>query len=160
VFELAPGDAVGYGGTYVATEPRRAALVGIGYGDGFRRALGGRASVLVNGQRAPVLGRVSMDQIVVDVSGLGEVGVGDLVTLVGRQAGEEIGAGEMAALVDTIPYEIVTGLAPRLPRVYMLHGRAVGVSDLLGHHQWSTASEDAIFRAGTVSETRWATSAD
>jgi alanine racemase len=153
VLHLAAGDAVGYGRTYVAPTPRPAALVGIGYGDGFRRALGNRGAVLVRGVRAPVLGRVSMDQIVVDLSAVGAVAPGELVTVLGRQGEAEVSAGQLAAWTETIPYEIVTGLAPRLPRAYLLRGRLVGVSDLLGDHQLAPGAADAIFRWPAVPST-------
>lgn len=142
---LAPGEGVGYGQTYVAREPRQVALIGIGYGDGLPRLLSNRGAVLVNGRRAPILGRISMDQTVVDVTGLGPVAVGDTATVIGRQGDETIGAGEVAAWAETIAYEVVCGLAGRLSRHYLLHGRIVGVGDLLGQRQLSTAPEDEIF---------------
>lgn len=145
VHTLAAGEAVGYGRTFIAAAERRVALVGIGYGDGYRRALGNRGAILVNGRRAPVLGRVSMDQIVVDVTEAGPVAIGDMATIIGRQGDAEVSAAEVAEWVGTISYEIVTGLTQRLPRAYLRQGRLVGVTDLLGDHQLAPAAEDAIF---------------
>lgn len=142
---LRVGDAVGYGRTYIAGSERRAALVGIGYADGFRRALSNRGAVLINGHRAPVLGRVSMDQIVVDITDAGLVAVGDPVTVIGRQGASEISVDEIAALTDTIAYEIVTGLAPRVPRAYLSAGRLVGIHDLLGEHSTTSQGSDWLF---------------
>jgi alanine racemase len=146
VHSLAAGEAVGYGRTYIAPAPRRVALVSIGYADGFRRALSNRGQVLVNGRRAAVLGRVSMDQIVVDVTGAGAVGAGDLATVLGRQGEDEITAAEMAGWIDGIPHEVVATLGARLPRAYVQRGRLVGVSDLLGDHQLAAGPDDQIFR--------------
>jgi alanine racemase len=154
VHTVAAGEAVGYGRTFVAAEPRRVALVSIGYGDGYPRALGNRGQALVNGRRAQVVGRVSMDQIVVDVTDLGPVAAGDLATLVGRQGGATITAGEVAGWVDTISYELVTGLAPRLPRAYVRYGRLVGVADLLGERDIAVEPCDSVFRWPAAREAR------
>lgn len=114
-----PGATVGYGATYRARRAERWATLSIGYGDGLRRALataGGQA--LLHGRRVPIVGRVSMDVTVVDVTDVPEARVGDAATLVGRDGPEEIRVDEVAARLDTISYEILTGLSPRLPRVY------------------------------------------
>lgn len=142
---LSPGEGVGYGQTYVTEEPRRLALIGIGYGDGLPRLLGNRGAILINGHRAPIRGRLSMDQTVVDVTGLGPVEVGDIAIIVGRQGEEAIGADEIGAWAETISYEVVVGLTGRLPRYYLLHGRLVGVTDLLGSRLLSAAPEEDIF---------------
>jgi alanine racemase len=89
----------------------------MGYGDGWPRALGNRGCVLIRGNRVRIIGRISMDMIVVDVTGLETVSPGDEVTLIGRDGDEEITVDEVAAQVDTISYEILTGLTPRLPRL-------------------------------------------
>ena len=145
VHELAAGEAVGYGRAYVAPTARRVALVGIGYGDGLPRALSNRGSMLVRGQRAPILGRVSMDQTVIDVTDIEGACEGDLVTALGHQGQMAIDADEIAELADTIAYELVVGLAPRLPRAYSRRGRIVGVTDLLGSRQLDPSPEAAIF---------------
>ena len=112
------GTPVGYGETFRALEGgARLALLPVGYADGFARELSGRGFVLVRGCRAPVAGRVSMDQTVVDVSRVAGVAVGDEVVLLGQQGAEEIPAEEMAAWRGTIPYEVLCGIGPRVPRV-------------------------------------------
>ena len=113
-----PGTAISYGGTYVTEDKERIATLPLGYADGYPRLLSNKAEVLVNGQRAPIRGRVCMDQIMVDVSGISNVEVGDEVTLIGRDNNEEITAGEMAEMIGTINYEIVSRLGKRVPRVY------------------------------------------
>ena len=112
-----PGVAVGYNGTFVATEPMRLALVAVGYADGLDRRLGNRFSLLVRGQRAPLVGRVSMDQAVVDVTEIADVAAGDEVVLLGAQGSEAISAFEHAEAAGTIPWEIFTGIGPRVGRV-------------------------------------------
>ena len=121
---VAAGQVVGYNGTFVATEPMRLALLAVGYADGLRRALSGRAgkhggSVLVRGQRAPIVGRISMDQTVVDVTEIPGVAAGDEVVLLGRQGAESITAEEHAVWAGTIPWEIFTSIAPRVERIQM-----------------------------------------
>ncbi len=116
--EIEPGTTVGYNRTYVATERRRLALVPLGYADGYRRALSNRASALVRGQRAPIVGRISMDQLSLDVTDIPGVREGDEVVFIGSQDGANIPLEDIADLCDTIPYEIMTGLGKRVKRVY------------------------------------------
>jgi alanine racemase len=123
---MAAGEAVGYGRTFIAARTMRVALAVVGYGDGYHRVLSNKGCVLVGGKRAPVVGRVSMDQIVVDVTGIPEANQDDEVVLIGRQGEEEITATEVAGLAGTINYEITTGLLPRVTRVYLRAGREVG----------------------------------
>ena len=132
VLDLAPGDSVSYGRTFRAGRPMRAALVPLGYGDGYRRALSGRASMLLGGRRAPVLGRVCMDQTVIAVPDGVDAHPGDEVVALGAQGDERIAAEELAALAGTIAYELGTGLAARLPRHYLRGGRVVAVEGLHG----------------------------
>ena len=108
-----------YGRTFYAPRSMRIATIGIGYGDGFKRALSNRGSVLIRGQRAPIVGRVCMDQTMVDVTDIPGVSAGDQVVILGRQGGEEITADEIAELCDTINYEIVLSFLPRVARVYI-----------------------------------------
>ena len=112
------GRSISYGRTYVTQRPTRIATLPIGYADGYSRALSNRATILVNGRRASVAGRVCMDFTMVDVGRCGPVRPGDEVTLIGRAGDHEIRAEELAQLVGTIPYEVVCALSPRLPRVY------------------------------------------
>lgn len=117
VKQVPAGFAVGYGRTYRTPGPLQIATVPVGYADGYRRGLSNRAEVLVRGRRYPVVGVVSMDQLTVAVPLDHPVQRGDVVTLIGRDGDEEISASELAATLGTIPYEIVTGLGHRVPRV-------------------------------------------
>ncbi len=118
VRSLPPGSAIGYGRTYITDRPMTAALVPIGYGDGYHRLISNRGEVLIHGQRVPIRGRVSMDQIVVDVSTLDDVRVGDEVVAIGRQGEARITAEEVAAWAETINYEVVTALHPQVVRIF------------------------------------------
>jgi alanine racemase len=118
---LRPGEGVGYGWRYHADSPRTVAVVPAGYADGLDTRLGGRGHVLIRGQRAPIVGAVSMDMITVDVTSLGDVQPGDEVVILGRQGSEswqQIDAREVAAAVGTIPWEIVCRLGTRIERQY------------------------------------------
>lgn len=112
------GTTLGYGGTYRAGGPERWATVAVGYGDGVPRALGNRGHALLKGRRVPIIGRISMDLTVVDISDLPGVRVGDIATLLGTDGREEITLDEMAELAGTISYELLTGFTPRLPRIW------------------------------------------
>jgi alanine racemase len=117
VHSAAPGTVIGYNGTFVVTEPMRLALVAVGYADGLDRKLGNSFAVLVRGQRAPIVGRISMDQTVLDVTEISDVAVGDEVILIGAQGDESISAFDHAAVAGTIPWEIFTRIGSRIPRV-------------------------------------------
>jgi alanine racemase len=119
VSHIRPGDGVGYNLTWIAKRPSLLALVPVGYADGYRRALSNQGEVLINGFRAPVVGRISMDQLTVDVTDRGQVYEGDEVVLIGKQGRAEITLDEVAAKCDTIGYEILTGLGSRVKRVYL-----------------------------------------
>jgi alanine racemase len=118
VFPVGIGESAGYGRTWVAARPSTLGVLSIGYGDGYRRAFSNRGVVLVRGRRCPVVGRVSMDQTAVDLTEVPEVREGDEAVLIGRQGDEEVSADELAAWADTISYEILTGVAARVPRRY------------------------------------------
>ena len=115
--EAPPGSTVGYGAMHHARGWERWATLALGYGDGLPRILAGRAHAIVRGRRVPFLGRTSMDMTVVDISSVPDVQVGDVATVIGRDGAEEILLDDVAALAETIGYEILTGLRPRLPRV-------------------------------------------
>jgi len=115
--EMAPGESAGYGRTWSASEQTRVAVLPIGYGDGYRRGLGNRAQVLINGRRHPVVGTVSMDNITVEV-GDAEVAIGDSATLLGADGDERVTAEELAGLLGTINYEITCGISARVPRAH------------------------------------------
>ena len=125
VRSLPVGAGVSYGRTFVTQRETVAALVPVGYGDGFHRVLSNQAQVLVRGQRAPLIGRVCMDQFVVDVTDIPGVQLDDEVVLVGRQGEAQIRAEEVAQLAGTINYEITTGLLPRVARLYLREGKVV-----------------------------------
>ncbi|MGA3160967.1 MAG: alanine racemase [Terracidiphilus sp.] len=111
------GAVVGYNGTFVATEPMRLALVAAGYADGLDRRLGNRFSLLVHGMRAPLVGQVSMDTAVVDVTEIPGVEPGDEVVILGEQGGERITAYDHAEATGTIPWEVFTRIGARVPRI-------------------------------------------
>lgn len=113
------GTTVGYGATYAARRRERWATVGMGYGDGLRRALSNRGHALVAGHRVPIVGRISMDMTVVDISDAPPVLPGDVATFIGRDDGEEITLEEMADRVGTNNYEILSGFTPRVARIWM-----------------------------------------
>lgn len=118
VRELPVGAGVSYGRTWVAGRPTTAALVPVGYGDGYHRILSNQGVVLVGGRRAPIIGRVCMDQFVVDVTGIPGVKQDDEVVLIGRQGDEQIRAEEVARTAGTINYEVTTAILPRVERFY------------------------------------------
>jgi len=116
VRQVEAGAVVGYNGTFVATEPMRLALVAAGYADGLVRSLGNRFSLLVRGARAPIVGRVSMDQTVIDVTEIEGVQAGDEVTMIGAQGTEQITAYDHADATGTIPWEVFTRIGQRVER--------------------------------------------
>ncbi len=129
--EVSAGEAVGYGGTYRRSSAGRIAVVPIGYADGYPRLLSNRADALVRGSRVPVAGRVSMDMLTLDVSGLAGAAVGDEVILIGAQGDEAVPCEELAGRAHTISYEILSRIGLRVPRVFFRGGRIAG-SRMLG----------------------------
>ncbi len=115
---LQPGDTVGYGMRYIASSPRRIAVLPLGYGDGFPRVRN-EGAVLVHGHRAPLVGSVSMDAITVDVTDIPGAQLWDEVVVMGRQGGEEISVHEIVALKKSVSYDVLTNWRGRLPRVYL-----------------------------------------
>lgn len=123
VSTIAPGEGVSYGLTWRAARPTRIALVPVGYGDGLHRSLGNRAHTIVNGRRAPIIGRVCMDHLIVDVTDTpGVVEEGTEAVIIGTQGNEHIGADELAGHAGTISWEILSSLQARLPRVFHRQG--------------------------------------
>jgi alanine racemase len=116
--EMARGRTVSYGATYRVPKPQRQAVVAMGYGDGYFRLHSNASHLLVRGRRCPIRGRVTMDQIMIDVTDVPGVRVGDEVVALGAQGGEEIHARELATQAHTIPWEILTNIGARVPRVY------------------------------------------
>ena len=117
---IKPGDQVGYGGDWTAKQETQIAIVSIGYGDGYNRQLSNKASVMVQGQVAAVIGRVSMDMIAIDITNVSSVNVGDIVTLWGD---DNLAVETLAELANTIPYELVCQVSERVIREYK-HGEA------------------------------------
>ncbi len=118
VKEVPPGTGVSYGRTYVTKTWTRIATIPIGYADGYSRLLSNKAAVLIKGRRAPVIGRVCMDQLLADVTHIPGVVPGEEVVLLGRQGEEEVTADELAGYLGTINYEVVCMVSERVPRVY------------------------------------------
>lgn len=126
-----PDTPVSYGGTYVTDKPVKLATVPIGYADGYTRSLGNRAYMTIQGQKAPVVGRVCMDQLMLDISNIDHVQVGDEVIVIGDGKNNTMSFDEMAQLTGTINYELVCLVGKRVPRVYLRHGKSVGIMDIL-----------------------------
>ncbi len=118
VKEIEKGDGISYGLTFVADKKMKIATVTAGYADGYPRSLSGKGSVLINGKRFPIVGRVCMDQFMIDVTG-SSVAVDDEVILIGKSGNEYISADEIAKIAGTINYEIVCGIGMRVPRIYI-----------------------------------------
>lgn len=127
--EIGPGDEVSYGGTFVAKEFMKAATISIGYGDGYPRNQSGKGRVLIRGKSAPILGRVCMDQMIVDVSHIPEAEVWDTVTLMGTDGEQHISVEELAETGGGFHYEIVCDIGKRVPRVYIKDGKIAGTKD-------------------------------
>ena len=123
VKEVPAGRSISYGGIYQTDKPTRIGTVSIGYADGYQRLLSNRGRVLIRGQYAQVLGRVCMDQMMVDLSAVPEAAVGDEVVLFGRQGGQMIPIEEVAELCQTINYEIMCLIGKRVPREYYRNGK-------------------------------------
>lgn len=124
--EIEPGEEVSYGGTFKAKERRMVATVPVGYGDGYPRNLSGKGWVLIRGKKAPILGRICMDQFMADVTDICGVCEGDEVTLIGQDRKEKISAEDLARAGEGFHYELVCGLGKRIPRVYQFQGKIAG----------------------------------
>ena len=122
---LPVGCPISYGGTFVTRRPTVVATVPVGYADGYRRSLSGKFYVLIRGQKAPILGRICMDQMMVDVTDIPGVALDDRVTLVGGDGKHHISMERIAAAADSFNYEFVCGISRRVPRIYCRGGREV-----------------------------------
>lgn len=127
VKEVPAGFPVGYGSTFVSGHPMRIATVPVGYADGFPRMLSNRGFVLLHGKRVPVIGRICMDQFMIDVTELDEVRPGDIVTLVGRDGDAFLPVEEPAGLAGSFSYEFVCGISERVPRIFYREGKPVSM---------------------------------
>lgn len=123
------GTPVSYGGTYVTQDNIRIATIPIGYGDGYPRGLSGKGYVLIHGKKAPILGRVCMDQFMVNVNDIPKVCEGDEVTLIGRDGKEQITMEELGDISGRFNYELACMLSKRIPRVYIKHGEIIAAKD-------------------------------
>lgn len=123
------GSPVSYGCTYVTDKPAKIATVPIGYADGYTRSLGNRAYMTVNGKKAPVIGRVCMDQVMLDISDIEGVNVGDEVTVIGDGKNNTVSFDDTAKMTGTINYELICLVGKRVPRVYIRNGKNIGVMD-------------------------------
>ena len=119
ILTLAPGTSVGYNRLFVAPRTTRTATLPIGYADGYRRSLVGKASVIVRDRMVPVLGAINMDMIVIDITDVPDVNEGDEVILLGSNAAGRVDAATWAELLGTITYEVLCGIGPRVPRIYL-----------------------------------------
>lgn len=126
VKDLAPGNAISYGGTFVTEKTTRVATIPVGYADGYPRQLSNKGWVLIHGKRAKILGRVCMDQFMVDVTHIPGVKAGDEVTLVGKDGEEFISIEEMGDLSGRFSYEFACDISKRVPRVYIKDGKECG----------------------------------
>lgn len=126
---LEAGVGISYGQTFVTKERMRIATVPVGYADGYPRALSNQGYVLIRGKRASILGRICMDQFMVDVTDIPDVTEGDIVTLVGRDKNECITVEELAAMSHSFNYEFICDIGKRVPRVYYYRGEKIGTYD-------------------------------
>lgn len=113
------GETIGYGRTYTVTRDMRVATVAVGYGDGYHRAVSNKGFMLVEGARAPIVGRVCMDQVMLDVSAIPDAHTGSEVVIIGSQGGQTIDAEQLAGWAGTISYEVLLAITPRVPRIYL-----------------------------------------
>ncbi len=129
VKEIGPGTSVSYGGTFTAEKPMRIATVPVGYGDGYPRSLSNKGKVIIRGRQASILGRICMDQFMVDVTDIPEARPGDLVTLIGTDGGNGITMEDLGGLSGRFNYELACDIGKRVPRRFWKDGRVVAEQD-------------------------------
>ena len=129
VKEVEAGTPISYGGTFVAPKKMKIATIPVGYGDGYPRSLSGKGYVLIRGKKAPILGRVCMDQFMVDVTEIPDVRFEDQVTLIGEDGGEKLPVEVLSKLSGRFNYEFVCDLGKRIPRVYVRNHEVTEQSD-------------------------------
>jgi alanine racemase len=138
------GSSISYSRRFTTTRDSRIAVLTAGYGDGYPYNLTNRGSVLVRHRRAPITGNVCMDLTMVDVTEIPSVAIGDIVTLMGSDDGDTITANEVAAWAETIPYEIICRVSPRVPRVFKRAGHIVRVRNLLAGKDYGRRKAPAV----------------
>ena len=116
--DIPPGRSISYGRTFISQRHTKIATLPIGYADGYHRGLSNKAEVLIHGQYAPIVGKITMDQTMIDVGHIRGVKVGDEVVLIGKQGRREIRIEKLARLAGTIAYDFVCGISNRVPRIY------------------------------------------
>ncbi|MEO0080007.1 MAG: alanine racemase, partial [candidate division WOR-3 bacterium] len=132
--KIPAGRSISYERNYFTTRDSRIAVISVGYGDGYPYSLTNKGQAILHGRRVPVVGNVTMDLTMLDVTDVPEAQIGDTVTLLGSAAGDTICANELALLAETIPYEIICRVSPRVPRIYLRQGKVVKVKTLLDNH--------------------------
>jgi alanine racemase len=146
--EHAPGQNISYGCTYKTNRWTRVAVLPVGYGHGYPWALGNRGEVLIRGRRAPIVGRVTMDLTMVDVSGIPDARVEDEAVLWGEQRGARLGLIEVAERAQTIPYELLCGMGKRVVRLFLREGEPTKVVTLIGERRELEVAESGTGGAG------------
>ena len=147
VRDLPPGSSVSYGRSFVTSRPSRIGVVPVGYGHGYSWLLSNRGRMLVNGRRVPIVGRVTMDLTMIDLTEVPEVAVGDEVVLFGEQDGASIGVEEVAEWSETLAYEVMCTIGKRVARLYRRGGRAIRVTTLVGERaEWTASADDYLRR--------------
>lgn len=119
VKRIKSGESVSYGRTFLAAYPTSVATIPVGYADGLRRALSNQGEMLIHGKRSTIIGRICMDQTMLEVTGIQGVQIGDVVTILGKDGQDQITAAEMAGWFGTISYEVICGISQRVPRIYI-----------------------------------------
>lgn len=127
------GDSLSYGRAFVAKQRTKVATISIGYADGYSRMLSNKFYVLIKDQKCPILGNICMDQLMVDVSNLDSIGIGDEVIIYGKDVRNEIDIDDVAAILGTINYEVLTSIGRRVPRIYLSQGKIFGNVDYLNY---------------------------
>jgi len=136
VKNVCAGQRVSYGGIFETTKDSVLATISVGYGDGYPRALSGKGYVLIHGKKAPIVGRICMDQLIADVTEIDNVKRNDIVTLIGKDGEEEITVEELAKLAGAFHYELVCDLSKRIPRNYYMNHKYIGSHDYF-HEKWN-----------------------
>lgn len=129
VQEIDAGEKISYGGTFVSEKNTKIAAISIGYADGYLRVLSGKATVLINGQPAKVVGRICMDQCIIDVTSVNNIKVEDEVTVAGGPAGSPVSFDNLAEMAGTINYELFCLIGKRVPRIYLKDGKFLDLAD-------------------------------